>query len=65
MITINGNISKDAQLQVYDTRGSKLITRSIDSPTTILSVDRLEEGMYLLRISNNGMVKIQKLIIRK
>ena len=65
MITINGAISKDAQLQVYDTRGSKLITRSINSPTTILPVNQLEEGMYLLRISNNGIIKIQKLIIRK
>ena len=65
MISVNGNISSDAKVQVFDTRGTKLITRAIQTESTTLPVDRLEEGMYILRITNNGVTQIEKLIIRK
>jgi hypothetical protein len=65
MISVTGEISSDARGEVYDTRGSKLIEFFIEDEITSISVDHLVKGMYIVRITNNGVTYIEKLIIQK
>jgi hypothetical protein len=64
-ISVIGDISSDANVVVYDTRGCKLIEISINENATAVSVNHLVEGMYILRITNNGTTHTEKLIIQK
>jgi hypothetical protein len=65
MVNITGDISDDAQIKVYDTRGSLLIDLPVAGKTTALAVSHLENGMYIVRITNSGMVFTEKLLIQK
>jgi len=65
MMTVTGEISGDAQIQVFDTRGSQLINLPVTDETTTISISHLEEGMYIVRITNKGTVFTEKLIIQK
>jgi hypothetical protein len=64
-ISVNGIISGDAQIMVYDTRGSELINLPLADKSTALAISHLHEGMYIVRVINNGFTFTEKLIIQK
>ena len=62
----NGEIivKGEGTLQVIDMLGHILISRLIDSGSSLLSSDFLTNGVYVLRLINGEMVRTQKIIVK-
>ncbi len=57
---VNGN----GQLDLIDLTGRVLQTMHVSGDQSRVSVNRYSSGLYLLRLSSNQSVKIQKIIVR-
>jgi hypothetical protein len=64
-ISVNGILSGDTQIMVYDTRGSEIINLSVAEENTVIAISHLNEGIYIVRVINNGLTFTEKLIIQK
>jgi hypothetical protein len=62
-LKFTGTIPSQCNAYMYDVNGSLLITRKVDGNETLISVEKLLPGTYLLKISeNNKEIKTFKII---
>ena len=60
-VEISG-VTKESNLAIVDIEGQELITRQITEPKTTIDISDLPSGVYLLRLTSQGMVKVGKII---
>jgi hypothetical protein len=65
IISVNGVVSSDTRIMVYNARGIELINLQVVDNSTAVAISHLREGMYIVRVSNNGFTFTEKLIIQK
>lgn len=61
------SVEEDATIQLFDISGKELMlqTNVIANKETELNVSQVENGIYLMRISNNNFVSTKKIVINK
>ncbi len=64
---LNVSVLKEMQgvtsVEVYDAIGKLVLKENITNQTSILNVSNIEEGMYMIRVINNGkLLKTEKLV---
>ena len=53
----------DADVHVYDSKGSRVIAQKIIDDKQAIDVSSLEHGLYLVKIQSGGMVRVGKLLV--
>lgn len=61
------NTNENGQLELLDINGRQLINRSIPSgeQSSIISVDNLPEGLYMLRLQRGNLIKLERVQIAR
>lgn len=60
-LVVNG----EGMLQVYDISGRLLAERELHGTQSTVSLPRVSNGMYLLRLRSANQVRVQKMVINK
>ena len=60
-LVVNG----EGMLQVYDISGRLLVERELHGTQSTVSMPRVSNGMYLLRLRSANQVRVQKMVINK
>jgi hypothetical protein len=61
-VTINTTNSSDATVAIYSILGKKVVSQKLTNNT--LNVSALQSGIYLVKVTQDGAVSTQKLIVR-
>jgi hypothetical protein len=62
-ITISSSaITGDTQLSIFNVNGEKVIERQIQEPETQLEISALTRGVYFVRMQNQKMVEVGKMV---
>jgi hypothetical protein len=59
-LVVNG----EGLLQMFDLGGRCLLSTKIVGQQSITSIPKIASGVYLLRLTNNKQVKVQKIVIK-
>lgn len=65
VIKINDDFSKDAVIQLLDCTGKLIITQKVKGSETILTMETLLPGIYLVKVTNQNNESIIKQIVKK
>lgn len=63
-VNLNKTINK-GKINVIDASGRQILSSEITQNNTPLNIENLKEGLYFIRIYNNGLVQTQKFVIRR
>ncbi|WP_299368665.1 choice-of-anchor L domain-containing protein [Winogradskyella sp.] len=63
LVTVEfNNVNSDCILEIFDIQGKRLYSESINSTRTI-DISSFKAGMYFVKLSNNNVSKIEKLVV--
>ncbi|NJO68607.1 MAG: T9SS type A sorting domain-containing protein [Bacteroidetes bacterium] len=57
------NLTGDVLYEISTLQGKAMVSGKLDSGINTLDLNNLPKGIYLVRVSNNGLVSIDKLVI--
>ena len=60
-VTISGNLGDDAHAVLFDQSGRELISSSVSNGSTI-NISALENGVYFVRIQDNGLTTTKSIV---
>ncbi len=63
-IEIDGIITDDIMVDIFNVNGQKIYTNKINTPINSINLENEAEGVYFIRISNNEINKVEKIIVR-
>ena len=63
-IQIHGAVSENIIVQIFDLRGTRMMNEQLTHQNR-LSVNSLNEGIYIIKVTDNDLTTTTKLIIRK
>jgi hypothetical protein len=52
-------------VEVYNAIGQRLMTKAVDGNSTRISLSNFSNGIYFLRVSNNGEVMTRKFSVNR
>ena len=61
-LTVEGEMTS---VQVYNTLGQCLITKQVDASSVQIDLSSLDNGIYFLRVSNNGETAVRKVTVNR
>lgn len=61
-LTVEGEMTS---VQVYNTLGQCLITKQVDASSVQVDLSGLDNGIYFLRVSNNGETAVRKVTVNR
>lgn len=66
VLTVNGQLVESAKLSLFDIRGRLVLTRKLNQNqiNNTIDISELQDGVYIVKISNTSQNKTQKVIIR-
>jgi hypothetical protein len=53
-----------AQIQLFNLMGQVVYSDNVNTATTIVNVNNLNSGIYMLRVTQNGKVYTSKVIVK-
>lgn len=62
MLNVEGNMTA---LEVYNTLGQRLITKQVEGNGAQVNLSGLDNGVYFLRVSNNGETAVRKFTVNR
>ncbi|MFY0625364.1 MAG: Ig-like domain-containing protein [Reichenbachiella sp.] len=63
-LTIHGNISNELEIQIFDLRGNRVLSKTMTNEERI-SIESLNVGMYFMKIKDDQRTTTTKLLIRR
>lgn len=64
-IDLPDNFNSSYKVQVYSLSGSQMYTASISKSNNRMNLNKLKEGLYIIRIENNGEIYSQKIQLKR
>ncbi len=65
IFTVEGDINRGAVLEVYTLSGSKVYSENLSGQRTTVTLPDNLKGIYLLKVTNKGLISIQRHLIQK
>jgi len=62
-VRLSGAESSDALIEVLDASGRRVLSRSVSSDETLVELEGVSSGLYLLRVRSGGSERTAKLIV--
>ncbi|MDI9310478.1 MAG: S8 family serine peptidase [Limnohabitans sp.] len=64
-VNLNATVEGETQYSVYDIQGRMILSKKSSSPSEVLNIENLTEGVYVLSIENGNNKLTRKIVLNK